>query len=186
MNVPTPSGSAAPPARVPGTTPSGLVPLPTRQILLRSMLVLVLTAVTVLGIVGWRWLDTNAREERSAEALEVARVRTAEVLSYDSASLDAHLAAARTQVTGDLAARFDDLADQLILTEGREPGSVTRADIGRAAVVSSEPDRVEVLLYVDRTTASPALPQPRRTAGQLTVTMTLVDGRWLISRLDPA
>jgi Mce-associated membrane protein len=175
---------ASPKVVVPGTTPSGLVPLPTRQMLTRSAASLVLAAVAVLGIVGWRWLETADREQRTAAALDAARTHTVEVLSYDGAVLDADLGAARGLVTGELAARFDQLVTDLVLAPGaREQAVVSRAEVARAAVLSTDPDRVSVLLFVDRTDTSTDQPEPRRSTSRLVVTMTPVAGEWLIAEL---
>lgn len=180
-----PSPPTSPPAPAPGTTPSGLSPLSTRQMLLRAMVALVLTAIVALGIVGWRYLDTTGREQRTAEALDAARARTVAVLGYDAATLDTDLATARTHVTAPFADRFDALARDVIALTAREQGIRTTAQVARAAVLSSEPDRVTVLLFVDQDTTTAADPQPRRSATQVTVTMARVDGQWLIADLTP-
>lgn len=184
--VPTATPEQAEPAPrvvVPGTTPSGLAPLPTRQMLTRAMVALVLAAVAVLGIVGWRWLDTTGREQRTAAAVDAARTRTVEVLSYDAAVLDADLDAARAHVTGELAARFDQLVADLVPPGARDQAVVSRAEVVRAAVMSTDADRVSVLLFVDRTATSAQQPEASRSTSRLVVTMTPVAGEWLIAEL---
>jgi Mce-associated membrane protein len=155
--------------------------------LLRAMAVLVATGLAVLGIVGGRWWAADERADRTAEALDAARTRTVEILSYDAATLDADIAEARAQVTGELAARFEDVVAQVILpVAGREPGIVSQAEVVRSAVVSAGGHRAVVLLYVDRITTSVLAPEPLRTTHQILVTMTRVpDGRWLVARLEP-
>lgn len=179
MTAPAPA-----PARPPGTTPSGLAPLPVRTILLRSMVVLVATALAVLAIVGWRWWDTAHRQDRSVEALGAARELTVELLSVDTTALDADLAAARALATGELAAHFDDVARPLIVPDGSAPGLVTRAEVVRAAVVSSDAEQTVVLVYLDRVSTSEQAP-PRRAAAQVAVTVTDTDpdGLWRVSAI---
>ncbi|MGQ0576197.1 MAG: hypothetical protein ACT4RN_18630 [Pseudonocardia sp.] len=158
-------------------------PLPTRVMLVRSMIALVLAAVAVLGIVGWYWLDTTGRERDTAAALDAARTRTAAVLSYTSATLDAEVDANRGQVTGRFAAELDGLARQLILPGTPEEAATTSTEVVRAAVLSVDPGSVDVLLYLDQTTVFRARPEPVRAATQVVVTMTRVDGQWLVAEL---
>lgn len=173
-----PTASAPPPVRSPAT------PLPVREMLLRAAGVLVVVALVAMAGLGVRALVTAANVARTADALATARTSTTQVLSYDAATLDADLAAARTQVTGEYARRFDGVAARLVEPAERARSVTTRAEVVRAAVISQRRDRVEALLYLDRTTRSPAEPEPRLETIQVAVTMTLVDGRWLISGLD--
>lgn len=156
--------------------------LPLRQMLLRGLCVLLAVAVVLALALGWRMFDTTSTEARTAAAIDAARTRTAQVLSLDASALDADLADARRQVTGDFAARFAEVVESLILP-ARDQAISTRAEVVRAAVVTSEPGRVQALLYVNQLTASAAEPEPRLSTTQVTVTMTLVDRQWLISQL---
>ncbi|MGD9527957.1 MAG: hypothetical protein AB7V44_14325 [Pseudonocardia sp.] len=166
-----------------GRTPSGRTALSTRAILLRSMVVVVATAIAVLAIAGWRWWDTGHRQVLSAGALDAATTLTVQLMSTDPAASEADLSADRALVTGDLAARFDDVVAPLA---GREPGITTRAEVVRAAVVSAAAQRAVVLLYVDQVSTSEVAP-PRRTPHQVVVTLAPAeDGRWLVVGLDPA
>ncbi|MGD9531363.1 hypothetical protein [Pseudonocardia sp.] len=166
-----------------GRTPSGRTALSTRAILLRSMVVVVATAIAVLAIAGWRWWDTVHRQDLAAGALDAATTLTVQLLSTDAAGSEADLTADRTLVTGDLAARFDDVVAPL---GGREPGFTTRAQVVRSAVVSAAAEGAVVLLYVDQVSTSDVAP-PRRTAHQVVVTLAAAeDGRWLVSGLEPA
>lgn len=159
--------------------------LPLRQMIPRALGVLLVVAAVVAVGLGLRWYSNAGQEERTAEALDAARTRTAHVLTYDGASLDTGLARARQQVTGEFAARLDGIANDLLGPTGQADAVSTTATVARAAVVASRPDRVQVLLYVDQVTSSATQPVPRSTTGQVLVTMTLVEDQWLISEYQP-
>lgn len=172
--------SAAEPA-----TRAPVRPLPLRQLLLRAATVLVVVAaVLFVGLAVRVWMLTS-RTDPAAEALQAARTRTVEVLSYDSAALDDDLARARAQLTGDFARQFEQVAASLIEPASRERGVVTRAEVARAAVVTQDADRIEALLFVSQVTTSAADPTPRLSTSELVVTMAEVDGQWLIAQLRP-
>jgi Mce-associated membrane protein len=54
-----------------------------------------------------------------------------------------------------------------------------------AAVIDAQPDQVRALLFVNQTSTTTGAPEPRTAANQVRVTMTAVDGQWLISDLQP-
>ena len=55
----------------------------------------------------------------------------------------------------------------------------------RAAVSELHPDSAVVLVFVDQTTASKQKTEPAKTASSVLVTLTKVNGSWLIAKLDP-
>jgi len=174
------SPTAAPPA-----VRSSATPLPLREMLLRSAVVLVVVAAAIMVVLGTRYWVLASVPDRTAQALEAARTRTGEILGYDTATLDVDLATARAQVTGEFAHRFEEIAAQLVLPASRARSVVTRAEVVRAAVVAQTPDRVETLLFVHQVTTSAAEPQPRTSTSEIMVTMALVGDQWLVARLEP-
>lgn len=157
--------------------------LPLRQMVLRSLTVLLVVAAALTAALGWRVFDTTSSEQRTAAALDAARTRTAQVLSIDAAAQGEDRAGARRHVTGELGAHFEEVADALLPGGSAAPVS-TRAVVVRAAVLAAQAERVEALLFVNQVTTAPELPEALTTATQVTVTMTLVDGQWLISELE--
>ncbi len=53
-----------------------------------------------------------------------------------------------------------------------------------AGVKSATTDRVEVLLFIDQTVTNSVVPEPRLDRSRVTMTLELVDGRWLASQVD--
>lgn len=162
-----------------------VAPLSLRQMFVRSVAVLVVVAAVIMAGLLARDLVLATKPDHSREALDAARARTAEVLSYDAATLDADLAVARAQVTGEFARQFEQLAGWLIQPESRERSIVIRAEVVRTAVISQSDDRLQALLFVNQTMTSPAEREPRHIARQLVVTVSRVGDQWLISDLRP-
>jgi Mce-associated membrane protein len=156
---------------------------PTPLVIVLGVLV-VLSAVGV-GLLGWQaWTDHQAQRDR-AEALDAARVGAGQVLTFDPANVNAQLAAARKIVSGTFAAQFDQLATAAIVPATQQDGLATKADVTRAAVVDSQPDQVDVLLFVRQTSSSKSQPQAQSVTNQVKLTMTRAEGRWLISTMQP-
>jgi Mce-associated membrane protein len=55
----------------------------------------------------------------------------------------------------------------------------------RAAVAQLHRDSAVVLVFVDQSTTSKDKPDPSMAASSVLVTLTKVDGKWLITKFDP-
>jgi Mce-associated membrane protein len=156
-----------------------------RRILPVVLAVLVLGAGVGVALLGWRAIsDSRAQDDREA-ALQAARVDIAQVLSYDSKTLDADLARSRSLLSGAFAAKFEDLASNVIVPASKAQSLTTKAEVVRAAVIDAQSDQVNALLFVNQTTTLGGQPAPHAAINQVKVTMTRQDGRWLISDLQP-
>lgn len=154
-----------------------------RRLVVVVLAVLVVVAGVAVGVLGLRAVDA---EESVATALATARANVSEVYSYDSATLDDDLARARSLITGAFAAQFEQTARDVIVPARREQSFTVTAEVTRAALVDIQPDRVDVLLFVDQTVRASTQPQPQRQTLQLAVSMTKdADGPWLISDVTP-
>lgn len=138
-----------------------------------------------IGLMSWQWsADIHAEAGRWA-ALQSAKTRTEQLLSYNSHTLDADLARGRAQVTGDFATQYERTASELIGPATRAKEIVTVATVVRSALISAEPDRVETLLYINQATTSKEQPTPRPVTSQVRVTVSRVGDQWLISGMQP-
>ena len=147
---------------------------------------LVLAAAVAVALIGWQAIQADNTERTVAEALDAARTSTGQVLSYDSKTIDADLARSRALLSGTFAAQFEQRVNEVIMPAIRQQDITTKAEVVRSALIDARPDQVEALLFVDQTTNTSAHPEPKRTPVQVRVTMTRnVDGRWLISDLQP-
>lgn len=155
-----------------------------RRLVLVGMTVLVAVALVAVGWLGSRAVGESAGERSAAAAMEAARTGMTQVLSYDSATLDADLGRARQLVTGEFAEQVEQTAHVMSPASRNNTFSAV-ATITRSAVVSAESGRVDVLLLVDQTFRTSGQPDPESRRLQLVVTMTPgSDGGWLISEMQ--
>jgi len=156
-----------------------------RTLIRNGLAAAVVLAAALAGVLGWQAYSAAATEDATSAALDAARTRTAELLSYSTPTLDADLARAKQQVTGDFTQRFDQLASTLIAPNTRQQGITTKATVTRAAVIDARSDRVVTLLFVNQATTTNAAPEPIQRTSQAKVTMSKVNGTWLISDVTP-
>jgi Mce-associated membrane protein len=147
--------------------------------------VLVVVFAVVAGVFGSRAYSSAVMQRAPSDAVAAAKSRTAELLSYSAPTLDADLARARQQVTGDFVPRFDQLASTLIGPNTRQQNITTKATVTRAGFVSADSNRVVTLLFIDQVTTTAIRPAPVQSTSQAQVTMTKVGSTWLISDVAP-
>ena len=148
-------------------------------------LVVLLLSVTVAG---WAWSTDRDRARVSAgeqAALKAARVHVVDVLSYDFPTVEKDMRRAESNLSGDFADDFTKMANHLIIPTARAKGIRTHAEVTSAGVVRSSVDRVVVLLFVNQTTTSRAVPEPTLDGSRLEVTLDRAGDGWLISKLTP-
>jgi len=152
---------------------------------------------------GWRlWLvplvlfavaaflfAANARHDSNQDGGEQARkdvvAHVEQLLSYDYRDIEDDLAREREWLTGSFADDYTSLVSDEIAPAARKVKVVTEARVSASGVVSAEHDEVELLLFVNVTTRSSELAQPRVSGSRLAVTAKYVDGEWRISALEP-
>ncbi|MGH4016062.1 MAG: hypothetical protein ACRDSL_19495 [Pseudonocardiaceae bacterium] len=122
---------------------------------------IVLGAVVVLlgvAVAGLCWLDHRNSQIDAARqaALQAAREQVLTVLS----------------------------TEQVPAPAAREQRIVTRAEVIASAVVRAKPDEVVLLLFVNHTTQSSQSEVVQLSGHRIQLTMTRVDDRWLISKLE--
>jgi Mce-associated membrane protein len=148
---------------------------------LAALAVLLAGAAAYLGFLAWN----DARTQQAADdAMAAARSGAETLFSYDHRTIDADLAAAKKILTGKLATDYGDtsVAVKRLATENR---AIVEASISEAGVVSAEPGRVVVLLYLNQSTQSKNLSGPRLDMSRVRVTMVEVGGDWRLARAEP-
>lgn len=124
-------------------------------------------------------------ETAQAQVLDAAKTGTLAALTYSPDSLDEDLTTAKSHMTGDFLSYYTTFTDDVVRKAVDEKKVATTAEIMRAAVSEMNPDTAKVLLFVNQTTISADRPDPSMAASSVLVTMTKVDGDWLISAFDP-
>ncbi|GGM76193.1 hypothetical protein GCM10010106_23370 [Thermopolyspora flexuosa] len=132
--------------------------------------------------------DLRRTEAAAAEALAKARSYAAVMLSYDHRSVEQDLARAAGHATERLAARYRRLAETLV-PEAKREQAVQQVHVTGAAVESATPERVRVLMLINRTTSKlPPGAKSRRSEVVLgRVRFVMVkggDGAWRVDELS--
>lgn len=156
------------------------------------LIVATLAVLLVASAAATAWLyftqyrpDQLTGATAQAEVLEAAKTGTLAALTYSPDDLDGDLATAKSHMTGDFLSYYTTFTDDVVRKAVEEKKVTTNAEVMRAAVSEMNPDSAKVLLFVNQTTVSADRPDPSMAASSVLVTMTKVDGDWLISAFDP-
>jgi Mce-associated membrane protein len=167
------------PTDAPSSAPAGWwVP----NTLLAGVGLLALVSVALASYLFLTQPSGAAVEEAAASARSAAERAVVPVLSYDHETLDEDQQAAHRWLTPDQAADYDDLFE-VIRQNAPSTRTVVDVEVISSAVVRAGEERTEVLLFVNRPTTNKAHREPVVYKDQVTVTMELVDGEWLVDDL---
>jgi Mce-associated membrane protein len=110
---------------------------------------------------------------------------TVALLSYSPESLEKDFATAKSHLSGDFLSYYTQFTDQIVAPAAKEKSLKTTAHVMGAGVQELHPDSAVVLVYVDQSTTSKDRPDPTLAASTVLVSMTRVNGNWLITKFDP-
>jgi Mce-associated membrane protein len=184
----TGTGRAGGTAPLPVADPDDTVrrrPAPSwRVVAVVGVLAAVLVALAaVLGLSTWSWSrvrDLDAAQEASRTAPAAAERAAAAVLSYDYRSLGADEKAAARYLTPAFRKKY---LSSMALVRPNAPKLKAKvaASVKASGVSNADPDRVDVLVYVDQTTSSTANGgQPQLALNRAKFSMVRRDGAWLV------
>jgi Mce-associated membrane protein len=149
-----------------------------------GVLAAVLLAVAaVLGLSTWSWSQVRERDqaqEASRTAPAAAERAAAAVLSYDYRSLGADEKAAARYLTPVFREKY---LSSMALVRPNAPKLRARvqASVKASGVANADPDRVDVLVYVDQTTSSTANGgQPQLALNRAKFSMVRRGSTWLV------
>ncbi|WP_202915778.1 Mce protein [Mycolicibacterium sp. CBMA 234] len=145
-----------------------------------------LILVTSLGtsiFLGWRAYHDHQLSTASQSALQAARDYAALLTTLDVKNIDDNYRRSLDGATGEFKDAYSQGSAQLrqILIDNKAVGSGVVVD---AAVKSATPNTVDILLFVDQSITNAARPSPRIDRNRIAMTMTLVGGRWLASKVE--
>lgn len=150
-----------------------------------SLLVIVSGAMLAALYVTQYRVDSQTDAAAENAVVEAASSATAALLSYTPETIDADLAAARSAMTGDFATYYSGFTSEVVAPAARERGVKAQAHVIDSALMELHPDRAKVLVFLKQETSSRERPEAAVTASSVAVTVTKVDGRWLVSAFDP-
>ena len=140
-------------------------------------------AAGLLVATAWMWTSGDSGDDSAARDAQVAAERAVvPVLSYDYEHLEADQEAAQALMTGKYREEYDKL---FAVLEENAPQTQTKvtASVIASGIVRATDDRVQVLVFVDRPTTNKLNAEPVVYKDQVTLSMQLVDGRWLVDDL---
>lgn len=153
-----------------------------------GLLVGVVLVVVSLAVVNVKLhADVNAEQQRKAartEALGVATQATQELLSYDYRTIDRDLPRAVAWTTGPFTTELQTLEDKVVKPTAVSKRVITQTTVSDVAVVRSTRDTVDLLVFANQVTVSKGA-QTQRNSSRLSVSMKKVDGKWLVTALQP-
>jgi len=148
-------------------------------------LALVLTAAW-LGLHTWDYRQVQRAdevEEASRTAPAVAERAAATVLSYSYTSLDADEKAAERYLTPSFRKQYVS-SMKLVRPNAPKLKAKVVAEVKGSGVSHADPDRVDVLVYVDQTTTSTANGgDPQVALNRAMFSMVRRDGSWLVDKI---
>ncbi|KQV71531.1 hypothetical protein ASC64_05860 [Nocardioides sp. Root122] len=140
-------------------------------------------AAGLVAAVVWMWTAGEQGDGAAARDAQVAAERAVvPVLSYDYEHLEADQDAATALMTGSYKSEYDKLFAVLEDNAPRTRTKVT-AEVVASGIVRAAGDRVQVLVFVDRPTTNKLSAEPTVYKDQVTLSMQLVDGQWLVDDL---
>jgi Mce-associated membrane protein len=127
-----------------------------------------------------RQTDTNV--ERTVK--RAASDGTVALLSYSPESFDKDFAAAKSHLSGDFLSEYSKRIEEVVAPATKQKSVKTTARVLGAAVSELHPNSAVVLVYLDQSTTSKDSPDPIEEASSVLVSMTKVNGNWLITKFD--
>ncbi len=152
--------------------------------------VLVLALLAAGGLTAWLYFSQYRPDEATdaaaaQSAIDAAREGTVAMLSYKPDTLDQDFAAAKSHLTGDFLNYYDTFTKQIVKPAARDKAVTTTAQVVGAAPTEVHPKSAVVLIFVNQVTTSKERPDPSAAASSVLVSLTKVQGTWLINKFDP-
>jgi Mce-associated membrane protein len=155
-------------------------------------LVVALTAATLAAAAlgGWQLQVKNRQPpaDQAADrqvATQAASTGTVKLLSYSPDTLDQDFSAAEAMLTGDFLAYYKQFTSQVVAPTARQKRLTTTATVVGAGVESLTSQNASILVFVNQTTTSQDTPSPTKSSTSVRVSLSRVNGTWLIAKFDP-
>jgi Mce-associated membrane protein len=167
--------SSAPPAR--------------RRVKVVPVLLIVLLLLSG-GTATWLYFkqyrpDKQTDSSVASAVANAASEGTVALLSYSPESLDKDFANAKTHLSGDFLSYYNQFTEQIVAPAAKQKSLKTNARVLGAAVQDLHPNSAVVLVLVDQSTTSKDNPDPAMASSSVLVSLTRVNGAWLITKFDP-
>ncbi len=154
-----------------------------RRVAIILVAVVVLVALGMSAFLGWRVKQLEDTAAAGQAALEAARNYAVVLTTLDAKDIDKNYRQALDGATGEFKDQYSQGSTQLrqVLIDNKAAGKGIVID---SAVKSATKTKVEVLLFVDQSVTNAVNPSPRIDRNRVQMTMELVEGRWLASKVE--
>ena len=129
--------------------------------------------------------DQQVDDAAAHRAIQAASDGAVSVMSYSYDHLDRDFATAKSHLTGEFLAYYSKFTEQIVAPTAQQGHLTTTAKVIRAGVSDLHRDSAVVLVFIDQTTASMQKKEPVKADSSVLVTLTKVDGSWLIAKFEP-
>ena len=150
-----------------------------------SALLLASTALVTSSVL-WRGAeDQRTLASNRSAAASSARAIVEKMLGYDYKTFDRHTTEVSALLTGSFKKEFVRAATDVVKPLAVQNQAVVLARASEVSVMST-PDHVgvKILAFVDQSTTSAKLERPQIDQNRVILTMSRVDGRWLVSKIE--
>jgi Mce-associated membrane protein len=154
-----------------------------RPILLTTLLIAALAFAAGYFYFVYR-PDAQTDDAAAHQAVQAASDGAVALLSYSPDTLSRDFTNAKSRVTENYLAYYQQFADQIVGPSAQRGQVTTIATVVKAAVLELQPKSAVVLVFVKQKTASKEKPQPVVTSSSVRVTLTKVNGSWLIEKFN--
>lgn len=128
--------------------------------------------------------DLQTDDAVAHQVIKVASDGAVVLLSYSPGTLTQDFNNAKSLVTEDYLAYYQQFAEKIVGPAALRGQVTTTATVIRAAVSELHPNSAVVLVFLKQKTASKEKPQPVVTSNKIEVALTKVNGRWLIEKFN--
>ena len=152
--------------------------------------VLILLLLISGGAAAWLYFKQYRPDKQTDASVANAVINSASdgtiaLLSYSPDTLDKDFAAAKSHLSGDFLSYYNQFTEQIVAPAAKQKALKTNARVLGAAVQELHPDSAVVLVLVDQSTTSKDNPDPSMASSSVLVSLTRVNGNWLITKFDP-
>ncbi|MDA2893248.1 hypothetical protein PDG61_20175 [Mycolicibacterium sp. BiH015] len=136
------------------------------------------------GFVKYQDGMQRAADRAAADSVQAAKDSTVALLSYTPDTAEQSLTAARDRLIGTFRDSYTTLTRDVVIPGAIQQKISATATVPAASSVSASRSEAKVLLFVNQAIVIDGQ-APTQTNSVVEVTLTNVDGRWLISGFEP-
>jgi len=154
--------------------------------LVAGLALLLATGALVTSLVLWRAAeDRHTQASSQAAAASAGRTITEKMLGYDYKTFDQHTTEVSGLLIGSFRNEFVRAASTVVKPLAVGNQAVVVAQVSKVSVMSPRDQAdVKILVFVDQRTTSAKLKRPQIDQNRVMLTMSQVDGRWLVSKVE--